>query len=81
MAKERSLDDQLDDVREDDGQIYVERDKVDFDPAEGLLSGTAVGGSSEDDGSAQPSDSAGSGSAESESSDDSGDSRAETGGQ
>lgn len=79
MAKEKSLDDQLDDAREDDGQIYVERDKVDFDPAEGLLSGTAVGGSSEDDGSAESAASGASG--ESDAADDSEDSGAGTGGQ
>lgn len=47
MAKERPIDERLDEIREDDGQIYVERDKVDFDPDEGLLSGTAIDGTSE----------------------------------
>ncbi|HJQ42697.1 MAG TPA: hypothetical protein VJ831_06415, partial [Jatrophihabitantaceae bacterium] len=42
-----SMEDSLDDVREDDGQIYVERDKIDFDPDDGLYSGTAVEGNSE----------------------------------
>lgn len=48
MAKEKPLDQQLDEVREDDGQIYVDRDKVDFDPAEGLLSGSAFDEKDED---------------------------------
>jgi hypothetical protein len=47
MAKERPIDERLDEIREDDGQIYVERDKVDFDPDEGLLSGTAIDGTSD----------------------------------
>lgn len=51
MAKEKPIDERLDEVREDDGQIYVERDKVDFDPDEGLLSGTAVDGTSDIPGS------------------------------
>jgi hypothetical protein len=28
----------------EDGQVYVDRDKIDFDPEEGLYSGTAVHG-------------------------------------
>jgi hypothetical protein len=28
----------------DDGQVYVDREKIDFDPEEGLYSGTAVHG-------------------------------------
>jgi hypothetical protein len=47
MAKEKPLEETLDDVREDDGQIYVPRDEVDFDPDEGLLSGTAIDGTSD----------------------------------
>jgi hypothetical protein len=47
MAKEKSTVDDLDDAREDDGQIYVERDKIDFDPDDGLLSGTAIDGTSD----------------------------------
>ncbi len=47
MAKEKPLEETLDDVREDDGQIYVPRDDVDFDPDEGLLSGTAIDGTSD----------------------------------
>ncbi len=47
MAKEPPIDERLDEIREDDGQIYVERDKVDFDPDDGLLSGTAIDGSSD----------------------------------
>lgn len=41
MAEEKPMEDELDEAREDDGQIYVERDKIDFDPDDGLLSGTA----------------------------------------
>jgi hypothetical protein len=52
MAKDDTdLEDELDEAREDDGQIYVDRDKVDFDPDEGLLSGTALDGTSEIPGS------------------------------
>ncbi|HJQ44262.1 MAG TPA: hypothetical protein VJ831_14335 [Jatrophihabitantaceae bacterium] len=36
----------LEQAREDDGQEYLDRDKLDFDPDEGLLSGTAVEGES-----------------------------------
>jgi hypothetical protein len=36
----------LEEKREDDGQEYIDRDKIDFDPDEGLLSGTAVDGTS-----------------------------------
>ena len=31
----------------DDGQDYVDRSVIDFDPADGLLSGTAIDGTSE----------------------------------
>jgi hypothetical protein len=58
MAKEKPLEESLDDIREDDGQIYVPRDEVDFDPDEGLLSGTAIDGTS--DIPDEPSDAAGS---------------------
>jgi hypothetical protein len=58
MAKEKPLEETLDDVREDDGQIYVPRDEVDFDPDDGLLSGTAIDGTS--DIPDEPSDAAGS---------------------
>ena len=52
MAKDDTdLEDELDEAREDDGQIYVDRDKVDFDPDDGLLSGTALDGTSEIPGS------------------------------
>lgn len=51
MAKDESTDDELDEAREDDGQIYVERDKIDFDPDDGLLSGTAIDGTSDIPGS------------------------------
>jgi hypothetical protein len=48
MAKDDTdLEDELDEAREDDGQIYVDRDKVDFDPDAGLLSGTALDGTSD----------------------------------
>ena len=47
MAKDEPIDDSLDSAREDDGQIYVERDKIDFDPDDGLLSGTAIDGTSD----------------------------------
>ena len=47
MAKEKPLDETLEDERDEDGQIYVDRDKVDFDPDDGLLSGTAIDGTSE----------------------------------
>lgn len=33
--------------REDDGQEYLDRSKLDFDPDDGLYSGTAVDGNSE----------------------------------
>jgi hypothetical protein len=33
-----------DEERADDGQVYVDRDNVDFDPEQGLYSGTAVHG-------------------------------------
>jgi hypothetical protein len=38
--------DQADD-RDGDGQDYIDRSKVDFDPDDGLLSGTAIDGTSE----------------------------------
>jgi hypothetical protein len=31
----------------DDGQLYIDRSKIDFDPADGLYSGTAVDGTTE----------------------------------
>lgn len=37
---------QMHEHREGDGQEYLDRDKVEFDPDEGLLSGTAVDGTS-----------------------------------
>jgi hypothetical protein len=37
----------LSEVRKDDGQEYLDRDKLDFDPDDGLYSGTAVDGTSE----------------------------------
>lgn len=33
--------------RDDEGQDFVDQSKIDFDPDEGLYSGTAVNGSSE----------------------------------
>ena len=33
-------------LREDDGQDYIDRSALDFDPDDGLLSGTAVDGTS-----------------------------------
>jgi hypothetical protein len=36
---------------QDDDHIYVDRDKIDFDPEDGLLAGTAVDGTSEIPGS------------------------------
>jgi hypothetical protein len=47
MAKDDPAGDSLDEAREDDGQIYVDRDKIDFDPDDGLLSGTAIDGTSD----------------------------------
>lgn len=38
-------------ARAEDGQLYVDRSKIDFDPSEGLLSGTAIDGTSEIPGS------------------------------
>lgn len=35
------------DGRDDDGQEYLDRSKLDFDPDDGLYSGTAVDGNSE----------------------------------
>ena len=37
--------------REDDGQEYVDRSKIDFDPDDGLYTGTAVEGTSDIPGS------------------------------
>ncbi len=37
----------LGELRRDDGQEYLDRSKLDFDPDDGLLSGTALDGSSE----------------------------------
>jgi hypothetical protein len=51
MAKDEPIDDKLDAERDEDGQIYVDRDKIDFDPDDGLLSGTAIDGTSEIPGS------------------------------
>jgi len=51
MAKDESLEDALDEERDEDGQIYVDRDKIDFDPDDGLLSGTAIDGTSDIPGS------------------------------
>lgn len=61
MAKDESSEDDLDEAREDDGQIYVERDKIDFDPDDGLLSGTAIDGTSDIPGSEEDGDSDNSG--------------------
>jgi hypothetical protein len=36
-----------DEERQDDGQDYIDRSKIDFDPDEGLLSGTAIDGTSD----------------------------------
>ena len=51
MAKDEPLDETLDEDRDEDGQIYVDRDKIDFDPDDGLLSGTAIDGTSDIPGS------------------------------
>lgn len=51
MAKDKPLDETLDEDRDEDGQIYVDRDKIDFDPDDGLLSGTAIDGTSDIPGS------------------------------
>ena len=51
MGKDQPLEDALDEERDEDGQIYVDRDKIDFDPDDGLLSGTAIDGTSEIPGS------------------------------
>jgi hypothetical protein len=61
--KDIDVEDELDGARDDDGQIYVDRDKIDFDPDDGLLSGTALDGTSdiprsEQDGSAEKNDDA-----------------------
>jgi hypothetical protein len=50
MAKDEPLDEKLDEERDEDGQIYVDRDKIDFDPEDGLLSGTAIDGTSDSPG-------------------------------
>jgi hypothetical protein len=44
-------DDQHTEYGGDDGHIYVDRDKIDFDPEDGLLAGTAVDGTSDIPGS------------------------------
>jgi hypothetical protein len=36
-----------DDKREGDGQDYIDRSSIDFDPDDGLLSGTAIDGTSD----------------------------------
>lgn len=36
-----------DEKRQDDGQDYIDRSKIDFDPDDGLLSGTAIDGTSD----------------------------------
>ena len=36
-----------DEDREGDGQDYIDRSKIDFDPDDGLLSGTAIDGTSD----------------------------------
>jgi hypothetical protein len=36
-----------DEKREGDGQDYIDRSNIDFDPDEGLLSGTAIDGTSD----------------------------------
>jgi hypothetical protein len=36
-----------DEARKDDGQDYIDRSSIDFDPDEGLLSGTAIDGTSD----------------------------------
>ena len=42
---DRKID--LSEVRQGDGQEYLDRDQLDFDPDDGLYSGTAVDGTSE----------------------------------
>ena len=44
-------DTESDSDSEDDGQTYVDRSKIDFDPDDGLLTGTAIDGTSEIPGS------------------------------
>ncbi|MGH8861428.1 MAG: hypothetical protein ACRDVG_09380 [Jatrophihabitantaceae bacterium] len=51
MARDNTEDRDDGAAQEDDGHIYVDRDKIDFDPADGLLSGTALDGTSEIPGS------------------------------
>ncbi|MCW2594487.1 MAG: hypothetical protein JWP39_375 [Jatrophihabitans sp.] len=48
-ASDRAEDEVIDlsEIRKDDGQEYLDRDKLDFDPDDGLYSGTAVDGTSE----------------------------------
>lgn len=36
-----------DEAREGDGQDYIDRSSIDFDPDDGLLSGTAIDGTSD----------------------------------
>ena len=36
-----------DEERSDDGQVYVDREAIDFEPEEGLYSGTAVDGTTD----------------------------------
>lgn len=36
-----------DENRQDDGQDYIDRSAIDFDPDDGLLSGTAIDGTSD----------------------------------
>lgn len=45
MGEDKQVD--LSEVRKDDGQEYLDRDKLDFDPDDGLYSGTAVDGTSD----------------------------------
>ena len=43
---DEATDQQFDDARQDDGQDYIDRSAVDFNPDDGLYSGTAVDGTS-----------------------------------
>ena len=53
MDSEQETDQQMSEtpdlsgVREGDGQDYLDRSKLDFDPDDGLLSGTALDGTTE----------------------------------
>jgi hypothetical protein len=47
QADDRDREVDLSEIRKDDGQEYLDRDKLDFDPDDGLYSGTAVDGTSE----------------------------------